>query len=118
LGVIVSIWIGIGVIVCLLYEKIPVSKNLINFCSRFGFDPVEFALAGGDDYTILCTISSDTADSVVEDYLGEFNRPLYPIGVVTDSLQVELEYLGGRIKNIEAEGWDHFKTSGGLIADP
>ena len=96
------------------YEKIPVSQNLTSFCSRFGFDPVEFALAGGDDYTMLCTISQDKADEIVDNYLGEFNRPLYPIGEITESLEMELVYSNGRIKNLEPEGWDHFKTSGSL----
>ena len=34
-------------------DKIPLSESLLNFCSRFGYDPVEFALSGGEDYTLL-----------------------------------------------------------------
>jgi thiamine-monophosphate kinase len=97
------------------HEKIPVSKNLESFCNRFGFDPVEFALAGGDDYTLLCTIAENRADKIMDSYLGEFNRPLYPIGEITDSLQVEMIMSNGRIKILEREGWDHFKTSGDSI---
>ena len=37
-------------------ERIPVSPELGIFCSRFGFNPVEFALSGGEDYTLLFTV--------------------------------------------------------------
>ena len=48
----------------LFYEKIPVSKNLKHFCQRFHKNPIEYALTGGEDYTLLCTISPDKADNI------------------------------------------------------
>jgi len=43
-------------------DKIPVSEALIKFCSKFDFDPVEYALSGGEDYTLLCTIAPESAE--------------------------------------------------------
>ena len=90
-------------------EKIPVSNNLIKFCARFDFDPVEYALAGGEDYTLLCTISPDKADHVAANYLKRFRNPLYQIGEITDSGKMELILSNGQIRSFTPSGWDHFK---------
>ena len=90
-------------------EKIPVSNNLIKFCARFDFDPVEYALAGGEDYTLLCTISPDKADHIAANYLNGFRHPLYQIGKITDSGKMELILSNGQIRSFTPSGWDHFK---------
>ncbi|MBW2589615.1 MAG: thiamine-phosphate kinase [Deltaproteobacteria bacterium] len=97
--------------VSLFAEKIPVSENLIYFCNRFKFNPVEFALAGGEDYTLLCTISPDKSDEVARKYLKTFNNPLYPIGKITDPGKMEIIDSSGRAKGFKPEGWDHFTTN-------
>ena len=99
-----------NVAVHLFYEKIPVSKNLKHFCQRFHKNPIEYALTGGEDYTLLCTISPDKADNIARRYLKEFNKPLYLIGEITDSTRMELIYPNGKIKNLSPSGWDHFKN--------
>ncbi|MCP4346705.1 MAG: thiamine-phosphate kinase [Desulfobacterales bacterium] len=95
----------------LFAEKIPVSKNLQAFCSRFGFDPVKYALAGGEDYTLLCTVSRDKADAIAHDYMEEFNQQLYLVGEMTDdSKKMELVFPDGGVKDIAPSGWDHFSS--------
>ena len=94
----------------LFTDQIPVSKNLILFCRRFDFNPAEFAFAGGEDYTLLCTVSPDHADDVAEKYLKTFNNRLYPIGEITNSGKMEIVDSSGRAKEFKPEGWDHFKS--------
>ncbi|NNL75152.1 MAG: thiamine-phosphate kinase [Desulfobacterales bacterium] len=94
----------------LFADQIPVSENLIYFCRRFDFNPAEFAFAGGEDYTLLCTVSPDHADDVAEKYLKTFNSPLYPIGEVTNSGKLEIVDSSGRTKEFKPKGWDHFKS--------
>ncbi len=91
-------------------EKIPVSKNLKKFCDRFDFDPVEYALAGGEDYTLLCTVSPDKVDHIAANYLKRFRNPLYRIGEITDSGKMELILWNGQVRSFTPSGWDHFKT--------
>lgn len=91
-------------------EKIPVSDHLEKFCARFDFDPVEYALAGGEDYTLLCTISPDKVDHIAANYLKRFRNPLYQIGEITDSGKMELILWDGQIRSFTPSGWNHFKT--------
>lgn len=98
-----------GVGARLYHEKIPISENLKGFCRRFDFNPIEYALAGGEDYALLCTISPDKAADTAQEYQSTFNQPLYPIGEITDSRKIELINPDGQVSEIAPAGWDHFK---------
>ena len=91
-------------------EKIPVSENLKKFCDQFGFDPVGYALAGGEDYTLACTTAPEKAEALAIAFQAEFQRPLFEIGEITDTEhQMELLLPDGSMKNIMPMGWNHFK---------
>ena len=90
-------------------EKIPVSDNLEKFCTGFDFDSVEYAMSGGEDYTLLCTISPDKVDHIAAKYVKRFRNPLYQIGEITDSGKMELVLSDGQIRSFTPSGWDHFK---------
>lgn len=89
-------------------EQIPLSPNLRKFCTQFNFNPVEFAIAGGEDYTLLCTIPPEYADSVAHNYHGTFQQPIYSIGEITNSHKIELIHPDGTAQVIKPTGWDHF----------
>jgi len=96
----------------LFAEKIPISENLQNFCRYFSFNPVEYALSGGEDYTLLCTISRDKSDQVLKKYLDEFHQPLYPFGEIIKNSDIrEIVFSDGQIKTFTPSGWDHFKVA-------
>jgi thiamine-monophosphate kinase len=91
-------------------DKIPISQNLKDFCARFDFDPIDYALSGGEDYTLLCTISSNRAAEIAKAFEKEFKRPLFAIGKITDEKQITLVHPDGRSRPITPTGWDHFKV--------
>jgi thiamine-monophosphate kinase len=91
-------------------DMIPVSNSLKKFCDQFGFDPVDFALSGGEDYTLLCTASREKAEDIVQGFKRKFNRQLFRIGEIIDSRRLEIIYNDGTSKPIIPSGWDHFKV--------
>ncbi len=94
----------------LLYaDKIPLSVNLKDFCARFGFDPVEYALSGGEDYTLLCTIAPDHAQEIARGFENKFKRPLFAIGKITADKDMVLINPDGTTQPIIPSGWDHFR---------
>ncbi|MGD8665961.1 MAG: thiamine-phosphate kinase [Desulfobacterales bacterium] len=91
-------------------DKIPISSSLKNFCGRFDFDPVDYALSGGEDYTLLCTIAPDRAEEIAHDFEKKFRRPLFAIGEITADKRLTLNYPDGQTRPIMPTGWDHFKA--------
>jgi thiamine-monophosphate kinase len=91
-------------------QKIPISPNLIDFCTRFDFDPIDYALSGGEDYTLLCTIARAHADKISSAFEKEFKHPLFAIGEITAQRQIEVVYPDGETKPLPPTGWNHFKA--------
>jgi len=94
----------------LFADQIPVSRELKDFCTRFNFDPIHYALAGGEDYTLLCTITPEYAKRIANAFEKKFKRPLFKIGEITAEKQIALVYPDAKTKPITPTGWDHFKT--------
>jgi thiamine-monophosphate kinase len=99
-----------GVGATLYYKNIPVSEDLKAFCRQFNFDPVEYALSGGEDYTLLCTIAPAEAERIAGDFQTTFNRRLFRIGEITAEKKMQLIYPDGSAGKIALTGWDHFRV--------
>jgi thiamine-monophosphate kinase len=94
-------------------SEIPVSDSLQKFCGAFGFDPLEYALRGGEDYTLLCTAAPEKAKEIARKFQNKFKRPLFRIGQTTADRRLQIAYPDGTSKPISPRGWDHFKIEQG-----
>ena len=94
-------------------SEIPVSDSLKKFCGALGFDPLEYALRGGEDYTLLCTAAPEKAEEIAQNFRNAFNRPLFSIGEATENNRLEIIYPDGTSKPISPRGWDHFRVDKG-----
>ncbi len=90
-------------------ERIPVSPELGIFCSRFGFNPVEFALSGGEDYTLLFTVPAERAAELERGYKEKFGHGIWALGEITDSGVMEIVTAAGETRPLARSGWNHFK---------
>ena len=99
-----------GVGARLYADKIPISPHLQDFCTCFNFNPIDYALSGGEDYTLLCTMSPASATEIAAAFEQKFKRPLFTIGEITTGNQMEIAYADGTTKPITPTGWDHFKA--------
>jgi thiamine-monophosphate kinase len=88
---------------------IPVSEQLERFCRHFDFEPTAYALAGGEDYVLVCTVAPKQADTIAQAFEHQFGRPLFKIGTVTPSGPLEIVEANGTAKPLKPDGWDHFK---------
>ena len=74
-------------------NSLPLSDELLRTCRRNGWDPVELAISGGEDYELLFTAAPD----------AEIGIPHTVIGHINDSGQ--LLWLG---RERDFEGYHHF----------
>ena len=89
-------------------EKIPISGELRKFCLDYDEDPVPYALSGGEDYILICTVDDRRANSAVRKFEASLGRPLYEIGKITETNGMEIRYPDGDLKTVSPMGWDHF----------
>ncbi len=59
-----------GISIALEPDPADVDGALISYCKKYGFDPVEMVLAGGEDYELLFSCSDETFKSVKKDMPG------------------------------------------------
>ncbi|MGD2066211.1 MAG: thiamine-phosphate kinase [Candidatus Bathyarchaeota archaeon] len=91
-----------------LIDELPIAPEAEKFAKSHGFDPVELALYGGEEYELLVTIKPGlwkTAKEAAEKVSGK----LMKIGVVTKEKQLILKSRDKAV-HIDARGWEHFKA--------
>jgi thiamine-monophosphate kinase len=87
-------------------DRLPLSSQLERFAARSGWDPVEIAATGGEDYCLLATVDNARWSDVADGFEETFGRPLTAIGSVTES---GLTYMrGDRPATLEKKGFNHF----------
>ncbi len=89
-------------------DALPISQDLLQYCNKRGYSATEYALAGGEDYVLVCTIDATKANRVEKDFKKLFERPLYKIGTVTREKKYLLQMKKGNCIDIMPVGWDHF----------
>lgn len=62
-------------------ERLPLSKELCTLAQENNWDPIELALAGGEEYHLLFT--TENFDKIKREFFETFGKTLYEIGKVT-----------------------------------
>jgi thiamine-monophosphate kinase len=90
-------------------DKVPIAPEAERFAELHGFDPLELALYGGEEYELLATVKPklwQEAQKAVETVGGSLTK----LGQVTEDKQILLE-TDKKTVVIEARGWQHFKSA-------
>ncbi len=93
-----------GVTVEVSREKIPLSDEASRLGAVIGYDPVSWALTGGEDYQLLFTMAPDIFEAVSR------LRPVVRIGTVTAESLGEVYMISqGKRERLYPGGYDHFR---------
>jgi len=90
---------------------VPVGSACAQVAAAAGFDPLEWALTGGEDYELLFTAGPEAARSIADLLLQETGTVCRVIGRMTratNGIQI-LTADGGKWDRADhPRGWDHF----------
>jgi thiamine-monophosphate kinase len=85
-------------------EEVPIHTDTQQMAIKFNMDPITAALSGGEDYELLFTIRPEDVDKV------RFQGDITLIGEVVEQKDgIKLHTSGGKIHDVQAQGWQHFK---------
>jgi thiamine-monophosphate kinase len=94
-------------------DTLPLSEALRRSSERRGWDPIELAGGGGEDYCLLTTVALSSWESVAAGFERDLGRPLYRIGEIAPA-ENGLSYLrSGRPVQLRRSGFDHFDSRDG-----
>lgn len=89
--------------------KLPISETLSYFCIQHKWDVNQLALAGGEDYCLLFTVSKDSAEHIEKQFLEKFGHPLHPIGQMKKG-KPHLQYVkNGKKIDLKLKPFEHFQ---------
>ncbi|MFW6114993.1 MAG: thiamine-phosphate kinase [Thermodesulfobacteriota bacterium] len=100
-----------GVGASLSAEKIPFSPQLKLLATHAGFDPGEFALAGGEDYQLLFTGSAEHEQDMENLFQKHGFTPPYQIGEIGHEPGIRMLKADGSVVELQPRGFDHFIDS-------
>ncbi|HFA52222.1 MAG TPA: thiamine-phosphate kinase [Bacteroidetes bacterium] len=82
---------------------IPVHEEAKLMALKFNLDPITCALNGGEDYELLFTINPKDLDKT------KLLPDVFIMGEITEKDEgIKFHTNGGRIVDLEAQGWKHF----------
>jgi thiamine-monophosphate kinase len=92
-----------------LLHRVPVAACATAAAERRGIDPVDYALAGGEDFELLLTVDARAFEHLAQRFLARFGRPLERLGVVQADERIAM-VKQGREEPVVSTGWDHFTS--------
>ena len=92
-------------------DKIPLSETLMEFCNGARYDPLECALAGGEDYELLFSLAPKELDRLMQQWPEEFEVPLFQIGEMDKKIEgIRLVPVEGPEQPLDARSFEHFEN--------
>jgi len=90
----------------IILSSVPISKAAQEFAANYGYDAVDLALYGGEEYRLIFTVKRSLLRTAQKAIGGR----LRPIGVVTKRAEGVRLSEKGRDMKIEMKGWQHFRS--------
>ncbi len=100
---------GVGAL--LFSEKIPLSPELTLLAGGVGFNLLELALSGGEDYQLLFTVPVENDQGIEKLFKEHDLTPPYPIGEIGKERGMRLVGGDGSVEELRPKGFNHFTQS-------
>ncbi len=89
-------------------NALPLSDALRTASNKFGWNALELAASGGEDYHLLVTVARKEWKKTEREFRTIFNKPLYTIGLLTGGNSGIRWTMDGKEVKLGKEGFRHF----------
>jgi thiamine-monophosphate kinase len=90
-------------------DRLPLSPSMVRVARRRGWNSVETAATGGEDYCLLLTVEPSRFKSLAASFARRFGRPLTAVGTIRPRSRGLRYFSNGRPTRLEGRGFDHFR---------
>jgi thiamine-monophosphate kinase len=91
-------------------SRLPLSSEICNIAKSIAYDPVCWAMHGGEDYELLFTVTSGQEHAVIEAIQTATGTPVTVIGTILHREEgMKQVYPDGRVEKLSVMSWDHLK---------
>lgn len=90
-------------------SQLPISSELSQISSKYGWDACQLALGGGEDYCLLITISEEACESIRHLFQEKFAHPLHIIGRIVEQPRQVIYHDHGKAIKMGIQHFDHFR---------
>lgn len=91
-------------------DRLPVDPCVGPIARAAGCDPLEVAIAGGEDYELLFAVAPDEAARVLADLRARTGTTASVIGAIEEAAAGRHIIIGGKPRPLEPGGWKHFQS--------
>ncbi len=98
---------GVGVVI--EESLVPVDDKAIYVHEKYGTDPVELALNGGEDFELCFTTPGGAGEEFAGKFRDRFQLQITKVGQITRS-DLIIRDRNGKIRELKAEGFDHLRS--------
>lgn len=98
---------GVGAVVD--GARLPIADDTLRIAGALDLDPIELAVAGGEDFELLLTVPANELQTLSRELESRTGTALTAIGEITGELG-EFRLLGAEGRSEGMRGWDHFRT--------
>ena len=88
--------------------RIPLSRQLREVSEKYGWDPLDLAVYGGEDYTLLFTVEENEAENISLEFFEKFGYRMYTIGHIENNGKSLTFTANGKKIVPEGRGFKHF----------
>ncbi|MCX6563452.1 MAG: AIR synthase-related protein, partial [Candidatus Aminicenantes bacterium] len=89
-------------------DRLPLSSPLVSAARKNGWNPLEIAASGGEDYCLLATVRPGRFAKISSAFARRFRRPLFRIGTIAGPKAGLIYERDGRPAVLKRHGFDHF----------
>lgn len=91
-------------------DQIPISPALHRFSLKTGWNVLELAVSGGEDYCLLVTVDQSSYERLSDEYYKNFQHQLFRIGEITNQPGNLMYLKAGKPFHFNIQGFEHFPT--------
>lgn len=89
-------------------DKLPITKSLEHICLKEGWDPIQMALTGGEDYCLLFTVSPLDFKEIKASFQKLFGMSLFNVGEIQNFSNEIIYRKNGKVLETNFSNFNHF----------